>query len=272
MSVEANFKKHKRFLETIETAKYNVISNGKSYKVSVYNKLGTPKGYLVLHSNGEECEREEAIAPYKLFITFNSYLSGIVNQSQVEMKKPTAVFQDTINLLEQVKPYIQQSEDELENAISKIKELDYGFKHYKTIHDNSLKVYEEVMGTGELDELPVKKVSDLMDEFTLLQYKHLRLQLKSKEDFNAISHELKRVNVNGENRKTIVKALDVFGHLTSDKYLSGIHDNLKQFEANDQGVNISYYDEPDWEKRLIESTDERSNKQFQTGALAMLRN
>jgi hypothetical protein len=270
MSIEARFKKHKRFLETIDTAKYDVISNDKSYKVSVYNKLGTPKGYLVLCSDGEECPREESIAPYRLFITFNAFLSGIVNQGQLEMNKPTAVFKDTIDLLEKVKPNIQHSSDNVDNATSKITELDEGYKNYKTLHDSALKIYEDVVAAGKLDEKSVERVADLMDKFTLLQYKNLHLQLKSKEDFMAITQELK--DGNGNDSKIIEKALDVFGYLTSEKYINGIHDNLKQFESNEQDVQVSYYDQPDWEKKFIESTNQRSDNQFQNDALSILRN
>lgn len=272
MSIEANFKKHKRFLETIDTAKYDVISYDKAYKVSVYNKLGKPKGYLVLHSDGKECGREEAIAPYRLFITFNSFLSGIVNQGQLEMNKPTAVFKDTIDLLEQVRLNIRSNSDNVENVTAKITELEQGYKKYKDLHDQALKIYEEVVAAGQLDEKSVERVASLMDEFTLTQYKNLHLQLKSKEDFMVITQELREIDGNESDPKIIEKAIDVFGYLTSEKYITEVHENLKQFESNEQGAQVSYYDQPEWEKKFIESTNQRSENQFQKDALSMLRN
>lgn len=271
MSVEANFKKHKRFLETIDTAKYDVVSNDKAYKVSVYNKLGKPKGYVVLHSDGRECEREEAISPFRLFITFNSYLTGIVNQGQVEMNKPTAVFKDTIDLLKQVKPKIVQSSKDVENAITQITELDQGYKNYKNLHDHALKEYEQVIAVGQLNEEAVNRVSNLMDEFTLTQYKNLHLQLTSKENFIAITQELKNLNCDESERKIIEKAIDVFGFLTSDNYINDIHENLQQFEKNEQGVQVNYFGQTEWENKFIEATNVRSEQQFQNEALTMLR-
>jgi hypothetical protein len=274
MSIEASFKKHKRFLETIDTVKYTIATNSKEYRVSAYNKLGTTKGYFVLLANGDVCSREEAIAPYQLFTTFNSFMFGLHEQGQAEINKPTAIFQDTINLLNQVKPYIKSNLDHAEKVISNINELDRGYKRIKDIHSEALNLYEGVIAKGLLTEDTVKEVSHLMDEFTSLQYKHLYLQINAKEHFKAVVKELNEAKVNSSagDKAIIEKAMEVFKYLTEEKYLSGLHESLVQYEKDLQGKQVSFFHEADWEQKLRDNISKRNSKEFQTDALPMLRN
>ncbi|MED1865888.1 hypothetical protein P4V41_20780 [Fictibacillus nanhaiensis] len=273
MAIEANFKKHKRFLETIEIAKYNVVIHDSFYKFCVYNKFGKAKGYLALQANGTECRRDEAIDPYYLFLKFNSYLTGIVYQGREDMNKPTAVFKDTINLLEKIKPFVQSNSIHVNNAVSKITNLDNGFLRFKTLHDDALKLYDEVIKLGELEKSNVDKVDYLMNEFSIQQYKNLYLQLSMKEDFTALTQELKNYNSSGKDKENIKKALDIFSFLSGKKYIDDIYENLKQFEVDEQGNKMVFYDQSnDWEAKFIEITNKRSNKDFEIEALSMLRN
>jgi hypothetical protein len=274
MSIEASFKKHKRFLETIDIAKYTILTNSKEYRVSAYNKLGATKGYLVIAGKGEVCSREEAIAPYQLFTIFNSFMFGLHEQGQAEINKPTAIFQETINLLSQVKSYIKHNLDHAETIISNINDLDQGYKRIKNIHSEALHIYEGVIAKGLLTEDIVKEVSHLMNEFTSLQYKHLYLQINAKDHYSAVVKELNEAKMNAAaaDKEVINKAIEVFEYLSEDKYLSGIHESLGQYEKDLQGKQVSFFYQDDWEQKLHENLSARNTKEFQTDALPMLRN
>jgi hypothetical protein len=274
MSIEASFKKHKRFLETVDTVKYAISTSSKEYRISAYNKLGATKGYLVVLANGDVCSREEAIAPYQLFTTFNSFMFGLHEQGQAEINKPTAIFRDTINLLNQVKPYINYHLESAEKIILNIKELDHGYKRIKDVHSEALRIYEGVMAKGKLTEDTVEEVSNLMNEFTSLQYKHLYLQINAKEHFMAVVKELEEAIKDAAtgDKEIIKKAIEVFKYLTEDKYLSGLQESLVQYEKDPDGRQISFFNQDDWKQKLRKNISTRNTKEFQTDALPMLRN
>jgi hypothetical protein len=274
MSIESSFIKQKRFLETIDIVKYKILTNCKEFMVSAYNKLGATKGYLVILANGEVCSKEEAIAPYQLFTTFNSFMFGLHEQGQAEINKPTAIFQDTINLLNQVKPYLKDNVEHAEKIITNINELDHGYKRIREIHLEALQIYEGVIAKELLTEEIVKEVSNLMNDFTSLQYKHLYLQINANEHYAAVVKELDeaKVNTETEDKEVINKAMEVFKYLSDNKYLSGIHESLVQYEKNHQGKQVSFFHQDNWEQKLHENISTRNTKEFQTDALPMLRN
>jgi hypothetical protein len=274
MTIQESFNKHKRFLEKIDIAKYKVIWNGTFFHVAAYNRFGRTKGYLFVHENGEVCKRENIIEPYKLFITFNSYMFGLYEQGQAEINKPTEIFEQTIKLLNQIKPFVPSSMNSVDNVILKINELEVGFTRIKNIHSETMKVYEDMISKGILDEKVVNEVDNLMSEFTELQYKHLYLQMEFKEHFEIIVKELNDVIVilNKKDKKIAKKAIDVFKFLSGKKFRSGIHESLSGFETDLNGNQISFYSNPDWKVRLSSNCDEKNKHKFETNILSMLRN
>ncbi|MCM3719796.1 hypothetical protein [Fictibacillus phosphorivorans] len=272
MSIEASFKKYKAFLETIDIVKYEILTNSKKYRVAAYNKFRSTKGYLVVVSNGKVCSREEAIDPYLLFSTFNSFMFGLDEQGQAEMDKPTAIFQNTINLLNSVKPYIKNRLEE--KIVTNINELDQGYKRIKDIHSEALRVYESVITKGILIEDEVEEISKLMEEFTSLQYKHLYLQINNKDHLRKVVKELiEAVNiVPAEVKRNMKKAIEVFEYLTGEEYLSGIYKSLAQYEKDIQGKQVPFFKQNNWKQKLAENSSERNKKEFQQDVLPMLRN
>ncbi|MET3730243.1 hypothetical protein ABID52_003884 [Fictibacillus halophilus] len=161
----------------------------------------------------------------------------------------------------------------MNNAVSKITNLDNGFLTFKTLHDDALKLYDEVIKLGVLEKSSVDKVDFLMNEFSIQQYKNLYLQLSMKEDFTTLTQELKNYNSSGKDKKNIKKALDTFSFLSGKKYIDGIYENLKQFEVDEQGNKMVFYDQSNnWEAKFIENSNKRSDKDFEIEALSMLRN
>ncbi|MEK3807335.1 hypothetical protein MHB63_12400 [Bacillus sp. FSL H8-0547] len=274
MSAELAFKKYKRFLEKIDTAKYAVLCDQSRFRASAYNRLGSTKGYLIVRENGEIPPREEAIPPYRMFIEFNSFMFGIDEQAQAESRKPTAVFQDTINLLEQIKPFVQSSKREADLAASQIRELDRGFQRIREIRPEALKIHGEVVDTGVLDENVLKNVRALMKEFTELQYKHLHIQIDARENFLIITKELTNSvkGLSGKEKRAAKKAEDVFTFLTEEKYQSGLRKSLIEFEKDPDGNQRSFYKLGDWEEKLSKNSDKRNDLIFQNELLAQLRN
>lgn len=274
MLVDANFKKYKRFLETIDIAKYTVIYNESRFRVAAYNKLGSTKGYLVLRENGEVVPRDEAISPYRMFITFNSYMFALHEQGLAESKKPTAIFKDTINLLNEIKPLVIKSKDDIVTAINNIQILDDGYKRIKEIQPESMKIYNEMMKEGFLDQTVLDKITALMKEFTCLQYKHLYIQIRAKEQFVSISTELSTVinSLSGDERKLATKAEDVFKFLTEEKYQSGLRKSLIEFEKDPQDNQVTFFEHSNWEEALNQNSDEKNDILFEKTLLSQLRN
>ncbi|KKI88436.1 hypothetical protein WQ54_31425 [Bacillus sp. SA1-12] len=274
MSFESTFKKYKRLLETIDIARYTVSCNNSRFKVAAYNRLGSTKGYLVLREDGEVSPREEAILPYKMFIAFNSYMFALHEQGQAESKKPTAVFQDTINLLEQINPLVQSSKQEIDLVTLIIIELDKGYQRIREIHPKAMKIYEEMMNKCLLDDNFLGNIRALMKEFTSLQYKHLHLQINAREHLILITKELNNVlkDLSGEDKKAAIKAEEVFKFLTEEKYQSGLKNSLIEFEKDPYGNQKSFYKQADWEQALSKNSDEKNNMEFQKKLLAHLRN
>jgi hypothetical protein len=274
MTIEGTFNKYKRFLETIDVAKYQINYNGAYYRIASYNKFGGTKGYLVLNGNGKLCPRQEAVDPYKQFITFNSFLVGLDKEWRSEMKKPTSVFNETINLLHQIRPFTIKHNDSITKVILIIEELKEGYQRITDIHPEAMKKYDDMVEKGELDIKTVNEITELMSEFTSLQYKNLYLQIDAKQHFEVISKELEdlKLNVGNQDKKVVEKAKDVFKYLTEEKYQSGIQKSLRNFETDLQGQQISFYLESNWERKLIENINARNNDEFQKIVLPMLRN
>ncbi|MED1865887.1 hypothetical protein P4V41_20775 [Fictibacillus nanhaiensis] len=274
MSIEANFKQYKRFLEKIDIAKYTVICNDSRFRVAAYNKLDSTKGYLVLREDGDVASRDEAIPPYRMFIAFNSYMFGLYEQGQAESNKPTAIFKDTINLLNEIKPFVTASKDDIEIAIKNIQELDNGYKRIKEILPEAMKIFNEMMKEGILDQTVLENISSLMEEFTCLQYKHLYIQIRAKNQFVSISTELSTVlnKLSGEERKIAVKAEDVFKFLTEEKYQSGLRKSLIDFEKDPQGDQIPFFERSNWQEALNQNSDDKNDILFEKTLLSQLRN
>jgi hypothetical protein len=274
MSIEGNFKKYKRFLETMDIAKYTVICNESRFRVTAYNKLGSTKGYLVLRENGEMISRDKAIPPYKMFITFNSYMFALHEQGQAESKKPTAIFKDTINLLNEIKTFVTTSKDDIDTVINDIQELDDGYKRIKEIQPEAMRIYNEMMKEGTLDQVVLDKITLLMKEFTGLQYKHLYLQIRAKEQFARISTELSTVidTLSGNDKKIAAKAEDVFKFLTEEKYQSGLRKSLIEFEKDSQGNQVAFFEQSDWQEALSQNSDDKNDLLFEKKLLSQLRN
>ncbi|MBH0171675.1 hypothetical protein [Fictibacillus sp. 18YEL24] len=274
MSLETNFKQYKRFLETIDIAKYTVICKESRFRVAAYNKLGSTKGYLVLREDGDVASRDEAIPPYRMFMAFNSYMFALHEQGQAESNKPTAIFKDTINLLNEIKPFVTTSKDDIEIAINNIQELDDGYKRIKEIQPEAMKIFNEMMKEGILDQTVLDNITSLMKEFTRLQYKHLYIQIKAKEQFVRVSTELSTVlnTLSGDERKTASKAEDVFKFLTEEKYQSGLRKSLIEFEKDPQGNQVAFFERSNWQEALSQNTDDKNDILFEKTLLSQLRN
>ncbi|MET3730240.1 hypothetical protein ABID52_003881 [Fictibacillus halophilus] len=269
-----NIKLHKKMFEKYDTPKYSVILEGERYTVAGYYLLGLTRGYLLLDESGEVCSREKALVPFKMFIQVNSYVNGFYREGRAEIQKPLHAFQDTIELANEVDQYLSKSKEELIKVKEMINELDQGFKRLKEVYKEADNTFIEINKNEELTQQGVSKIVELKNEFTVLQYKHLNIQLMFKALFQPVLTELRIIidTLSRREKKNVTKAYDVFSFLTSEKFQNGLKNSLKSFETNGNGKQINFYSMPNWERELITKGIARSEEQFKNELLPMLRN
>jgi hypothetical protein len=244
------------------------------YKLAAFYKFGIAKGYLILTEKGEVCSSEEALTPFSMFITFNSYMTGFYKEGKTEVEKPKETFRETIKILEEIKPFIEITNDQIGAVTSMIYEIDNGYNRLKELYLEATKTFEEMYSKKMLDQQVVNKIVDLTNQFTILQYKHLNMQLDFKEPLVAIVNELKKIKLklNANDKKKASKAEGVLRFLTTDKYRSGLIESLKRFETDGKGGYTTFYSKPNWEQMLIANGEQRTKREFEHDVLPMLRN
>lgn len=269
-----NIKLQKKTFEKYDTPEYRVINEGERYMVAGYYLFGLTRGYLLLDDSGEVCPREKAIVPFKMFIQVNSYMNGFYREGRAEIQKPLHAFQDTIELANKVDLYLSKSKEELIKIMEMINELDRGFKRLKEVYKEADDTFIEINKNEELTQQGVSKIIELKNEFTVLQYKHLNIQLMFKALLEPVLTELRSINdtLNRKEKKNVTKAYEVFSFLTSEKFQKGLKNSLKSFETDCNGEQINFYSMPNWEHELITNGIARSEKQFKNELLPMLRN
>jgi hypothetical protein len=274
MIFEENAKKYKRILESIDITEYSIEFNHCFYKVVAYYRFGITKGNLVLYEDGKLCSRDEAVNPYKMFMIFNSYMQGFSIEGSEEINKPTWVFQETIKILDQIQANIINTQEEVAHAIGVLNELDSGSNKLKDIHTEAMETYDEMYSKGVLNSSVVDHISNLMRRFTNIQYKNLNLQINLKKIYLAIVNELhaEKPHANGEDKKRIKKAEELFQFLIENKYQEQLKKSLINFETDVNGQQLSLYSQPDWECKLGVFSFDKNEHEFKTNVLPMLRN